>query len=564
MRKLPLAIVFILLCRTFAMAQGCSSATGANYKGVLSPTTSFQSISGVNAGDYWTFTASPCSTLVFSFCPTDGGSASWNTEMTIDDNTGAANTGGYNNNSSCGNPAYLSWTPASAGTYRIFVTKYNCLTSSSSSGVFVYRVDVSNTVTSEYSLVGSASTVSGCVTLTAANSNETGCAWDVNSNFDFTSSFTYDYTINLGSNDAGADGLAFVIQNDPKGLCACGTAGGGMGAEGISNSIIIEIDTYLNYEDRDDGISGVSCSGGPDPDHIDLWLNGNVNPSGVCGSSPGARIIPAAIPLMFNSAFYNIENGADHKLRIGWAPGGATGTLTATIMDAGGTISYGTLSYVFNPITVFGTNFPYFGFTASTGALSNQQGACLPQTLLPVQLVYLKAKCNNANVVLQWQTASEWNSNHFSIERSPDAVDFMEVATVRSAGTSADPHSYEWTDPKPLTGTAYYRLAEVAEDGNKTYSGVVSTDCSHAEPTTLNAFLDESGQIVFSMNGNMPGEGVVSLIDLNGRTLISKPVSTLTSTGDHFEIGTGKLPAGTYLVTLRCDDHFYSSKVISF
>jgi hypothetical protein len=99
---------------------------------------------------------------------------------------------------------------------------------------------------------------------------------------------------------------------------------------------------------------------------MDLWLNGNVNPTGTCGSFPGARIIPAAIPLMSGASYYNIENGIDHTLRISWVPSGTSGTLTASVMNISGTITYGIFSYSFNPLNVFGTNHPYYGFTAST------------------------------------------------------------------------------------------------------------------------------------------------------------------------------------------------------
>ena len=55
---------------------------------------------------------------------------------------------------------------------------------------------------------------------------------------------------------------------------------GSLGAGGITNSLIVEIDTYLNYEDRDDfNTNFIGCSGTEDPDHLDLWYNGNINPN---------------------------------------------------------------------------------------------------------------------------------------------------------------------------------------------------------------------------------------------------------------------------------------------
>jgi len=119
---------------------------------------------------------------------------------------------------------------------------------------------------------------SGCGQLTSASNDQNGAIWDADDLLDFSGDFTYDFIVNLGANDAGADGMAFVMHNDPSGLATTGTSGGSLGAGGIANSLIVEIDTYLNTEDRDDNLSSVICSGGVEPDHLDIWTNGTVNP----------------------------------------------------------------------------------------------------------------------------------------------------------------------------------------------------------------------------------------------------------------------------------------------
>ncbi len=546
----------------YSSSQGCSSASGANYKGILVPTSSFQSVTSVSAGDYWKFDGSSCNKYVFSFCPADGGVVSWNTEMTVDDNTGAANTGGYNDDY-CSVKSYLEWMPSANSTYRIFITKTGCSNSSASTGTLMYKMIPQNTITSEYALVGTATAPSGCATLTADATGNIGCAWDVNSTLDFNSAFSYDFTVNLGSSDDGADGLAFVMQHDPLGLCACGSSGGGMGAGGITNSVIVELDTYLNYEDRDDGLPGVVCSGGSTPDHIDLWLNGNVNPTGVCGSTAGARIIPSAVALMNGASAYNIENGLDHTLRISWVPSGATGTLTVSVMNSSATTTYATFSYAFNPLTVFGTQTPYFGFTASTGALSNLQSACLSPLLLPVDLASFTADCTNENeVVLQWQTLSEINNEYFIIERSEDGIHFLEVMKLPGAGTSATVQHYNWTDNNPVPGRAYYRLVQLAANGSKIYSPAVSTSCEQTAASSMIAYTDGNGYLMINMQGQPVTEGTVRLIDINGKVLISQSFNNNGATDETpIRINTGKLPAGIYLVALTGNREFYAHPV---
>lgn len=65
--------------------------------------------------------------------------------------------------------------------------------------------------------------------------------------FEFRFSDAFNYNCDDGSNQ-GADGLAFVIQN--AGTAALGFSGGGIGYEGIFNSIAIEFDTYNNDKNQ--------------------------------------------------------------------------------------------------------------------------------------------------------------------------------------------------------------------------------------------------------------------------------------------------------------------------
>ena len=64
----------------------------------------------------------------------------------------------------------------------------------------------------------------------------------VDLSYDFQASFD----VYLGNNAKGADGLAFVLQNDPDGATAIGGGGGNYGAVGIQNGLGIAFDTWQN------------------------------------------------------------------------------------------------------------------------------------------------------------------------------------------------------------------------------------------------------------------------------------------------------------------------------
>jgi hypothetical protein len=97
----------------------------------------------------------------------------------------------------------------------------------------------------------------------------------------FQASFTYE---DIGG--GGADGMAFVVQNDARGDTALGGGGGGLGYNGITNSAALEFNIYsgngVGFAVRTNGVTGPPyASTGPvnlasgDPIDVSLsYLNG--------------------------------------------------------------------------------------------------------------------------------------------------------------------------------------------------------------------------------------------------------------------------------------------------
>ncbi|MGG9961641.1 PKD domain-containing protein [Ferruginibacter sp. SUN106] len=182
--------------------------------------------------------------------------------------------------------------------------------------------------------------------LTQNFGQQNGSVWN-NIKINLTQSFDFNFNVILSTpgvpNDGGADGIAFVMQPIST---IVGSSGGGLGYEGISPAVGVTIDTYQN-------------AGDPTYDHIAIQLNGDI------GHSSANNIAGPVTALSGND---NIEDGIWHSLRIVWdAP---TKTLTA-YMD--GVLR---VTVVKDFVTdVFGGNpLVYWGFTGSTGGLSNYQG----------------------------------------------------------------------------------------------------------------------------------------------------------------------------------------------
>ena len=91
-------------------------------------------------------------------------------------------------------------------------------------------------------------------------------------------------------------------------------------------------------------------------------------------------------------------------------------------------------------------------------------GTGIGANALPVALVSFSGDCVSGEVLLNWQTASEYNSAYFTVERSVDGEIWNEIAQLSSAGFSNDLIPYSFLD-YPHNSLNYYRLTQVDVDG---------------------------------------------------------------------------------------------------
>ncbi len=108
-------------------------------------------------------------------------------------------------------------------------------------------------------LVNNAVINNGELQVTADLNTQSGAIW-FNEKVSTSGELHAYFEANITSQGAGADGVAFVMQNESA--STIGASGGGIGYNGLARSIAIEFDTYTN-------------SGDPDDNHIGLVTGGN-------------------------------------------------------------------------------------------------------------------------------------------------------------------------------------------------------------------------------------------------------------------------------------------------
>jgi gliding motility-associated-like protein len=201
---------------------------------------------------------------------------------------------------------------------------------------------------SQYTLNGSASPINcRCYTLTPPVNTQAGSVWN-NNKINLNQPFDYGFDVYFGCTDAqGADGIAFILQPISTSI---GFTGSGLGFSGITPSVGVLMDTYQNTDESD-----------PAFDHISINKNGNVfhnTPNNLAG------------PVQLKNGFDNVEDCQWHVLRVVWDP--ATFTLS-TYFD--GQLRLQTVVDMVNGVFGGDPNV-FWGFSASTGGLNNEQKFC--------------------------------------------------------------------------------------------------------------------------------------------------------------------------------------------
>lgn len=134
--------------------------------------------------------------------------------------------------------------------------------------------------------------------------------------------------------------------------------------------------------------------------------------------------------------------------------------------------------------------------------------------LLPVELVSFQAHEMQAKVLLEWATALEVGTDHFVVERSTEGTIFHALGQVRAVGGGPAVNQYDWVDDDPLSGTTYYRLLTVDEDGTREHSETIAVD--RGEHPFIQA--TNLGGGIWSVNGVRAGDRWRAF-DLLGRDL---------------------------------------------
>ena len=192
----------------------------------------------------------------------------------------------------------------------------------------------------------------------------------------------------------------------------------------------------------------------------------------------------------------------------------------------------------------------------TSGAINMASNVFTPCGIaLPVHLISFDVKLNteNKSVSLDWQTATETNSDHFMIEKSVDGLVYRDLVKIHAVGNSHTLTYYSFIAINPMIGISYYRLKMCDADGSFVISNPVSIDFN---PINIEwkIFPNPVSDVVnIEVMTELNSEGLIfELYGLDGKMVRSVQLINSFNT-----VSINNLPSGQYFYILKNSDTIF-------
>jgi|GEM_PF-1831870 len=237
------------------------------------------------------------------------------------------------------------------------------------------------------------------------------------------------------------------------------------------------------------------------------------------------------------------------------APGGSGGCTSLALPCYSGWTDNALLGDVCSVGAWF--NIPGLGYT---GFSDFAPGGGL--TPLPVEWVSFDAQNAGAQVQVSWTTATEINSDYFTVERSADGLNFQKLLKIQAAGNSLGLRQYQALDDQPLIGISYYRLRQADLDGSESLTPIVAVQRGQTASSTAAVWPNPtSGLLQWSGNVSRNGVYTVSVMNLTGVEVLRQTLD-LEAGVQSFGLDISAFPQGSYLLRVQGADEVRTSRVV--
>ncbi|MDH5381912.1 MAG: T9SS type A sorting domain-containing protein [Cyclobacteriaceae bacterium] len=330
---------------------------------------------------------------------------------------------------------------------------------------------------------------------------------------------TDDVSMNNSTSATILNGESFTVNNLTAGNSAVLTIDAG-GSLTINGNLTTNNNTVINV----DG---------------DLTINGNVTiNNNLVLNVTGTLTIIGSVSVLNGAGLTVTSTGA---VSIGGAFTGGNNTDIAV----DGAVSVGGDFTVGNGSTATGT-----GSISVTGTCADGGGTVCSSAVLPVKLLYFKAKIETASIYLSWATYEEENFDYFSLEKSVDGIRWNSIGEIKGMGWSYDINNYDYTDTNPINGVNYYRLKAIDLDGTCEYHPAISANFrGNAMAFDIYPNPSNGSKIDIQLNFKPTEDIELTIFNLQGSAVYRNTISDYMVTISE----PGLLRSGIYHVQLKSE-----------
>ncbi|HEY6956878.1 MAG TPA: T9SS type A sorting domain-containing protein, partial [Flavisolibacter sp.] len=160
---------------------------------------------------------------------------------------------------------------------------------------------------------------------------------------------------------------------------------------------------------------------------------------------------------------------------------------------------------------------------------------------LPVTITYFGASATTGGIKLTWMVASESNVNRYDVERSSNGKSFSKIGQVTASGAT----TYTYVDAAYQTGSNYYRLKSLDNDGAYKYSTIVLFKVGKNTLSSLRTYPVPASSDLTVFHDPATSTSSISIVSTDGRILKTIiPIQGATET----QINVSSLKSGLYMI----------------
>lgn len=178
-------------------------------------------------------------------------------------------------------------------------------------------------------------------------------------------------------------------------------------------------------------------------------------------------------------------------------------------------------------------------------------GKCISLGPLSVNWLGIEAVQKDNDVIIEWQTASETDNDHFVVERSADGGAFEAIGEVPASKVPQKTNAYSFKDLLASGEDLAYRVKAVNKDRIGFYSKV-STLHYHPDPDRIiSIFPQPAAELAnIAVWSSSSKSSILRLINTSGH-LVKEEIVNLDYGYNEIQLGLNQLPKGYFSLKSR-------------